>query len=150
MATPASAADAPDGVDDAGQAGQRRRSGRQTVDLEAEDRLALDAALELGRRARGEDPAVVDDGDVLAQLVGLGHVVGREEDRAAWDGGPPLDDQLADRPGGGDVEAERRLVEEEDPGVVEQAAGKVHLLSLAGRERRDTLEPAAPRARPPR
>ena len=91
-------------------------------------------------RADGEDPAVVDDGDPLAQLVGLGHVVGREQDRPAGDGGLPVDDQLADGAGGGHVEAERRLVEEQDPRVVEQAAGEVHLLALAGRQRADPLE----------
>src|SRR3989304_414190 len=52
---------------------------------------------------------------------------------------PPLDDQLADGARGGDVQAQRRLVEEEDPGVIEQAAREVHLLALAGREFRDAL-----------
>ena len=82
---------------------------------------------------------MVDDRDPVAQLVGLGHVVGREEDRPARDRGLPGEDELADRTGRGNVEAERRLVEEEDPRVVEQAAGEVHLLALAGRERADPL-----------
>ena len=75
---------------------------------------------------------MVDDGDPLAQLVGLGHVVGRQQDRPAGHGRLPREDQLADLAGGGDVEAERRLVEEQDPRVVEQAAREVHLLALAG------------------
>ena len=82
---------------------------------------------------------MVDDRDPVAELVGLGHVVGRQQDRPARDGRLPGEDQLADRAGGGHVEAERRLVEEEDPRVVEQAAGEVHLLALAGRERADPL-----------
>ena len=90
-------------------------------------------------RADGQDPAAVDDRDPVAQLVGLGHVVGREEDRPARDGRLPGEDQLADRASGGDVQAERRLVEEEDPRVVEQAAREVHLLALAGREGADLL-----------
>ena len=111
----------------------------EPVELEPEDRLALDAPLELGRAADRQDPAVIDDRDPLAQLVGLGHVVGRQQDRPARDGGLPADAQLAHRAGGGDVEAEGRLVEEEDPRVVEQAAGEVHLLALAGRQRADPL-----------
>ena len=54
-------------------------------------------------------------------------------------GGLPAHDELPDRPGRGDVEPERRFVEEEDPGVVEEAAGEVHLLALAGREGPDAL-----------
>ena len=109
--------------------------------------LALDALLQLGRRADGQDPAVVDDRDAVAQLVGLGHVVGGQEDRPAGHGGLPGEDQLTDGAGGGHVQAERRLVEEEDPRVVEQAASEVHLLALAGRERADPLLASA-RSRP--
>ncbi len=93
---------------------------------------------------------MVDDGDALAQLVGLGHVVGRQQHRPAGDGRLPGDDQLADRSGGGDVEAERRLVEEQDPRVVEQAAREVHLLALAGGQRADPLLALLAAARRPR
>ena len=48
--------------------------------------------------------------------------------------------QLANLARRGDVEAKRRLVEEEDPRVVEQAARDVHLLALPGRERADPLQ----------
>ena len=84
---------------------------------------------------------MVDDRDPLAQLVGLGHVVGREQDRPAGRRRAfQSSDELADGAGGGDVEAERRLVEEQDPRVVEQAAGEVHLLALAGGQRADALQ----------
>ena len=83
---------------------------------------------------------MVDDGDPVAQLVRLGHVVRRQEDRPAGDSRLPRDDELADLAGGGDVEAERRLVEEQDPRVVEQAAREVHLLALPGRQRADPLQ----------
>ena len=126
-------------ADDAGQAAKRADAAVEPVELEPEDRLALDAPLQLVGRAEGEDPAVVDDRDPVAQLVGLGHVVGRQEDGPAGDGRLPGEDELADGAGGGDVEPERRLVEEEDPRVVEQAAGEVHLLALAGRQGADPL-----------
>src|SRR3712207_6155803 len=45
--------------------------------------------------------------------------------------------QLSDLPRRGDVEAEGGFVEEQDPRVVEQAAGEVHLLALPGRQRAD-------------
>ena len=135
---------------DPGQALEGRRPAVEPIELEAEDRLALDALLELVGRAEGEDPAVVDDRDPVAQLVGLGHVVGRQEDRPARDRGLPGEDQLADGAGRGHVEAEGRLVEEEDPRVVEEAPGEVHLLALAGRQRADALLASARRARRPR
>src|SRR2546422_5685772 len=129
------------GAQDAGQTSERSRATVEPVELEPKDGLALDAPLELGRAAEGKDPTVVDDRDPIAQLIGLGHVVGRQEDRPAGHGGLPGEDQLADRAGGTDIQAERRLVEKEDPRVVEQAAGEVHLLALAGREGADSLEP---------
>ena len=48
-----------------------------------------DPALELGRRALGDDPAAGDDRDPVAQLVGLEHVVrGQQHRRAGVDAGP--------------------------------------------------------------
>jgi hypothetical protein len=94
------------------QPGERIRAAVEAVELQAEDRLALDAELEFLRGADGQDPAVVDDGDPLAELVGLGHVVGRQQDGPTGDGSLPGGDQLPDRSRGCDVEAERRLVEE--------------------------------------
>ena len=123
------------GADDARQPGDSARARIEAVQLEPEDGLGLDPVLELGRRPDRQDPAVVDDGDTLAQLVGLGHVVRREENRAALHRRLPLQDQLADGARCGHVEPERRLVEEEDPRVVEEAAREVQLLPLAGRQR---------------
>ena len=127
-------------LNDAGQAARARPvppSSRSSSSRKTDSRWTR--FLSSAGRAEGQDPAVVDDRDAVAQLVGLGHVVGREEDRPPGHGRLPGEDQLADRAGGGDVEAERRLVEEEDPRVVEQAAGEVHLLALAGRQRADPL-----------
>jgi hypothetical protein len=97
-----------DGADDARQAGEDGRPAVEPVELEAEDRLALDPPLQLVRRPDGEDPAVVDDGEALAQLLGLGHVVGGQEDRPTGHGRLPVHDELADDARRGDVEAERR------------------------------------------
>jgi hypothetical protein len=123
------------------QPGERIRAAIEAVQLEAEDRLALHAKLEFLRGADGQDPAVVDDGDPLAQLVRLGHVVGRQQDGPPGHRGLPGRHQLPDRSSGCHVEAERRLVEEQDPRVVEQAAGHVHLLALAGGQRAHALQP---------
>ena len=122
---------------DARQRGQRARTAGQRVHLEPEERLFPDATLQLGRGADSQDPAPVDDGDPVAELVGLGHVAGREEDGPPGDGRPPGAQVAADLAGGAHIKAERRLVEEQDPRVVEEAPGEVELLALPGRERRD-------------
>ena len=120
---------------DAREPAEAREAAIEPVELDPEDRLALDAALQLGRRADGQDPAAVDDRDPLAQLIGLGHVVGREQHRPTGHRRAPVEDELADPARRRDVQAQRRLVEEQDPWVVQQPAGDVHLLALAGGQR---------------
>ena len=127
------------GTDDAGQAPEGADAALEPIELEPEDGLPLDPPLQLVRGAEGEDPAMVNDRDPVAQLVGLGHVMGGEEDGPTGDRRLPGEDQLADRACGGDVQPECRLIEEEDPRVVEQPAREVHLLALAGRERAHAL-----------
>ena len=51
------------------------------VGLHGHDRVGADALLQRLRRVEGEDPAVVHDRDAVAELVGLLHVVRREQDR---------------------------------------------------------------------
>ena len=82
---------------------------------------------------------MVDDRDAVAQFVRLGHVVSGQEDRPAGDCCLPGEDELADGAGRRHVQPKRRLVEEEDPRVVEEASREVHLLPLAGRQRADPL-----------
>jgi len=53
------------------------------ADLEADDLLGADAALQRGGRVERDDLAVVDDRDAVTELVGLLHVVRRQEDRAS-------------------------------------------------------------------
>src|SRR6185503_643693 len=71
------------GVAHAGLAGQERdRLVGGGADLEGDD-VAGDAALELGGGAGGDDLAVVDDEDAVAERVRLVEVVGGEEDGGA-------------------------------------------------------------------
>ena len=82
-----------------------------------------DVGLERLRRALGDDPAAVDDPDVVGELVGLLQVLGGEEDGGAVVVQRPhlLPDRLAaDR-----VEAGGRLVEEEHPRFVDERRGEV-------------------------
>ena len=44
------------------------------------DQVAADRALEPDRRVETDDPAVIDDRDPRVAVLGLVHVVGREED----------------------------------------------------------------------
>ena len=75
---------------------------------------------QLVERARGHQPAFVDDHDAVAGLGDLGQDVGREDDRVLalerLDQAPDLDDL-------GRVEADRRLVEDEDLGIVDEGLG---------------------------
>ena len=110
-------------------AGRRRRHARhrargarrgQHVAAKREpDLLALaDQRHELLARPLGADLAAVDDPDAVAEALGLLHVVGRVEDRHA--AGPELGDGLEDRVAALGVDAHGRLVEEQEPWLVEQ------------------------------
>src|SRR5436309_243044 len=86
------------------------------------ERIGARLLLELGRRARGHDPAVVDHGDAVRDAVGFVHVMRREKHRdpldlvEVADEGPHLIAALR-------IEAERRLVEKQHLGGVQQPAG---------------------------
>ena len=85
--------------------------------------------LELARRARGDDPTVVDDDDPVGQGVGLVEVLGGEQQ------GDAVGHQLADhvphaQPAGG-VEPGGRFVEEEDRWSGHQAGGQVEATTHA-------------------
>src|SRR3972149_537838 len=72
----------------------------------------------------------------LAPLARPGHVVRRQQDRPPGPRRLPLANERPDHACRAHVEAERRLVQEEDPRGVEEAPGQVHLLPLAGRQGR--------------
>ena len=108
--------------------GARQVAGRADAEHDAR---AADALLEVVRAALGDDPAVVDDRDMVGKPVGLLEVLGRQhERRAGVDEHPQLVPQLVAAPR---VQAGRRLVEEQDDRV--------------GDERRGEVEPAAHAAR---
>ncbi len=80
-----------------------------------------------------EDAPALDEGDAVAELLGLAHVVGGQDD-----GGVPLPPQLrdlgADADGHVRIEAERRLVEEEHLRIVQERLGEGQALLEPGGE----------------
>ena len=101
-------------------AGNLLELARQRVEVarrvQADLGVGADRLLQRVGRVEREQPAVVDDRDPLAQLVGFLHVVRREHDRLA----PfvQLADHVPQREAALRVEARGRLVEEQHVGVV--------------------------------
>lgn len=87
------------------------------------DMAARDEALELARRALGDDPATVKDRDPVGELVGLLQILGSEEDRDA------LGRQSADRiPHGAPaarIQTGRGVVEEDHPRGADERHGQI-------------------------
>src|SRR4029453_17989730 len=65
-----------DAAEHAGRLGEPRHPRR--VELERDDLAQADLALELAGRAAREDLPALDEGDLVAELVGLSHVVRRQ------------------------------------------------------------------------
>ena len=86
-------------------------------------RAGADRGLELRRGALGDDPAVVDDGDAVGELVGLLEVLRAEQHRGAL--GDERPDDLPHLVAGARVEPGRRLVEEHQLGGDDEAGGDV-------------------------
>ena len=83
--------------------------------------LAADLALEFFGRALGDHMAVVDDGDLVGQLVGLVKKVRRQEEGGAFpdelgDDGPEVDAAARIEPGRGLVEKYDLWLGNERPG----------------------------------
>ena len=93
--------------------------------------LPLNPPLDLGGRALGHEPPMVDHRNGLAQLVGLEHVVRRQQDGASVLHEPG--DELPQLLGTHRVQAHRRLVHEQHGRVGEQPAGDVEPLLHAPR-----------------
>src|SRR6266567_924955 len=142
-----------------GQPGQALR--RHGVEAERDHVPDADLALQLVGGALSQDAPVLDEGDLVAELLSLAHVV-----RGQDDGRPPLATEVGDLSPQADgdvrVEAQGRLVEEEDLGVIEQRLGEGEPLLETGGERvvlglgvrpqlalLDELVDAAPQAMPP-
>jgi len=99
---------------------------------EVVDDVAADAGFEGGGGVFDEDFAVVDDGEAVAEFVGLFHVMGGEDHgdalaAKALDGLPHGDAALG-------IEASGGLVEEEDLGMVGDGAGDLETLREASAE----------------
>ena len=71
--------------------------------------------------------------EAVAQPLGLVETVRRHDDRASLL--PQLADVIENRLAAEDVEAARRLVEQHDGRVMNQGAGQLHALPLAGAQR---------------
>src|ERR1039458_6464979 len=96
--------------------------------------LRTEGAFECGGRIFNENLAVVDDGDAVAELVGLLHVVGGEDDGDAFfaqaaDGVPHGDAALR-------VESGAGFVEEQHLGAMRDGAGDLQALREASGELR--------------
>ena len=88
-----------------------------------------------GRRAHFDQPAVLDDGDAVAQPLRLLHQVRGEEHRRA--AVPDVRDESPDRAAGLRIEPGRELVEEHDLGLVDQRERDEEALLLAAGERHE-------------
>ena len=80
-----------------------------------------------------QQAALVDDPDALGQARDLGQDVARHEDRHALLAGQ-LEQQLADLDDPGRVQAVGRLVQKEQPGLVQQGLGQPQPLGVALRK----------------
>ena len=74
---------------------------------------------------------MIDDGDAVAHLICLGHVVRRQENGPTGLFRLEGAHAIAHIACGRDVEANGWLIEKEDPWVVQERSRKVQLLSLA-------------------
>jgi hypothetical protein len=92
--------------------------------------------MQLGQRAVVHHPAVVDDDDPAAQALDVGEVVRRQDDRGVA-ARSQLSEELPHRLLAQDVEADRRFVEEEHLGTVQQRGGQLSAHPLAQRELAD-------------
>src|SRR4030095_5122096 len=90
-----------------------------------------DLALERVGRAVGQDPAGLDEPDLVTQLLGLAHVVRGEDDRHS-PLAPECSDVMTHAHRDVGVEAERGLVEEQQLGIVHERLGQRHALLEAG------------------
>ena len=111
-----------------------RKGAVQRADFEVKYGLTAQSLLEIGRRIAGEHSAMVDDGHTVAKIFGFGHVVCGEKHGAVRFCGDPIPDKLPDVPAGADIEAQRRLVQEDHLGHGQKATHDIHLLPQTGGE----------------
>jgi len=83
-------------------------------------------------RALRDDRAVGEQADAVGEPLGFGHIVGGQDDGRPARG--EVLDQSPDGTAAGGVDARRRLVEEEQTGVVDQRGADADAALLAARE----------------
>src|SRR5687768_14956046 len=87
------------------------------------------------RRAEGDGAAMIDDGDAIAQTLGLLHVMSRENDGAS--AGAKDADELPELSARLRIEARRRLVEKQKLRIADERAGERETLLLSAGQRAD-------------
>src|SRR6266581_1162917 len=117
-----------------------RRRPRPGAAVEADDEM-LSAArpLDVGERAFHEPPTARDDTELVAQLLGLLHDVGREQD-----GAPPpgeLEHGVLQHLRIHGIEARERLVQNDQLGLVQDGGNELHLLLHPLRQLVDAPQP---------
>src|SRR5215467_2361358 len=122
-----------DATQDARALGEPRHA--RGVELERDHLAEADLPLELAGGAARQDTPGLDERDLVAELVGLAHVVRRQHDRDPLLAAQPRDVGAYPHRDVG-VEAERGLVEEQELGLVDQRLGQRHALLEPGRELR--------------
>ncbi len=135
---------------DVAHAGDRRRAAAWTSASPVAPTVNDPAVGELGGqlvdRARGDEAALDEHADAVADLLDLVQQVRRQQHRDALVGAQPLDEQqqLAHALG---VDVHRRLVEDQDRRVLDQRVGEPEPLAHAPREAADLAVAVVGRAR---
>ena len=112
--------------------GQEIGGAAKLLHVDLDDGAAKGLALDDGGRPLGDELALVDEAQRVAEL-GLVHVVGGDEDGGALVGQPPDEPpEISARDG---VDARRRLVEEDEPRGVDKGAGQGQPLAVAAGQR---------------
>ena len=104
--------------------------------------VRADAGAQLIERALGDHPAVRDDADSVREpLRDLENMRGHDDRRARPHA---LGQNVLHLPGGGGVEAGQRLVEHQEPRLMDERAGERQLLPHAARKSLAAIAPMRP------
>ncbi len=98
--------------------------------IDDQSAFATDAGAQIGQQPVEAEPALIDDQHSGAQLLDVGHVVGREQDRCpvfAVEAGK----EFTHRGLGHDIKTDCRLIKVDDFGVMQQRGGEIAAHALA-------------------
>ena len=116
--------------------GRRKIGGSARRETERDNRATIRTVSESVRGSFGDDQSVRHHGDTVGQILGLVHVMGGEQDRRA-ERSKPID-QLPGLPARRRVESGRRLIQEEQLGLADDAQRQVDATALTARQRLDS------------